>query len=77
MLARYFAASLLFAAAPAFAGADPKCGPHEHLVTEKDPEEGGIMKRCMCDEGWDAGGPAPPCRSGKDAAKDGKKKGKK
>lgn len=53
--------ALLLLAAPA-AAQELKCGPHEHLVTERDPDEGAMMKRCVCDEGWDADGPAPPCR---------------
>ena len=51
----------LFVAAPAFAD-ELKCGPHEHVISERDPEEGAMTKRCVCDEGWDATGPAPPCK---------------
>lgn len=54
----------VFLAAPALAEA-PACGPHEHLVIEKDPDEGATVKRCVCDADWDADGPQPPCRSTK------------
>jgi hypothetical protein len=66
------------------AAEDPKCGPHEHLVVERDPDEGAMTRRCLCDEGWDADGPAPPCRErpkapgkGPAPARDKKDKGKK
>jgi hypothetical protein len=66
--------------APAAATAASDCGPHQHLVVEKDPDEGGTMKRCLCDEGWDADGPAPPCRAARadprHPAKDGGRKAK-
>ena len=45
---------------PALAGPDPACGPHEHVVSERDEDEGGMVKRCVCDEGWDADGPGKP-----------------
>lgn len=45
-----------------WAGPDPSCGPHEHLVVERDEDEGSVVKRCLCEPGWDAAGPAPPCR---------------
>jgi hypothetical protein len=70
----------LFVSVPAVhaAGDKGECGPHEHLVVEKDPDEGAITKRCLCDEGWDAGGPAPPCKQvgaqGAAKPKPGKKK---
>lgn len=49
--------------APAAAPKAPpsECPPHAHVVVEKDPDEGGTVRRCVCDEGWDAGGPTPPC----------------
>ncbi len=40
-----------------------KCGPHEHIVEERDEDEGSKVKRCVCDEGWDADGPGKPCRA--------------
>ena len=60
--------------APAFA-ADPACGPHQHVVVEKDEDEGSTVKRCACDAGWDADGPGAPCRKADAApAKDKRKK---
>ena len=53
----------LCAPAPALAGPDPACGPHQHVVTERDEDEGSVVKRCVCDAGWDGGGPGRPCRS--------------
>ena len=61
---------LLFLGAPARA-ADLTCGKHQHVSAEKDEDEG-TVKRCVCDDGWDADGPGAPCRKAK-AAK-GKKK---
>ncbi len=58
--------------------AELKCGPHEHVVEERDEEEGSKVKRCVCDEGWDADGPGMPCRQAKpDQKKPAKEKGKK
>jgi hypothetical protein len=54
--------------APAARAAE-KCGPHQHSVVEANDEEGGTVKRCVCDEGWDAGGPGAPCRKVKAPAK--------
>jgi hypothetical protein len=51
-----------------------KCGPHEHVVEERDEEEGSKVKRCVCDEGWDADGPGKPCRQAKPDAKKPKEK---
>lgn len=44
------------------ARAAEKCGPHQHVATETNDEEGGTVKRCVCDEGWNAGGPGAPCK---------------
>ena len=44
------------------ARAAEKCGTHQHQAVEANDEEGGTVKRCVCDEGWDAGGPGAPCR---------------
>jgi hypothetical protein len=71
MLARAIALALFAAPLPSLAG-EPQCGPHEHVVTERDDEEGSIVKRCVCDEGWDADGPGKPCRQAKGGAKGGK-----
>jgi hypothetical protein len=53
--------------ASAARAADPACGAHQHQVVEQNDEEGGTLKRCVCDEGWDAGGPGAPCRKAKSA----------
>ena len=29
-----------------------ECPPHAHVVVEKDPDEGGTIRRCICDEGY-------------------------
>jgi hypothetical protein len=55
------------------AAAEPACGPHQHVVVVRDEDEGGTMKRCACDEGWDADGADPPCRE-KARDKGGKRK---
>lgn len=55
-----------------------ECPPHAHVVVEKDPDEGGTIRRCICDEGWDATGPAPPCaKAPAGAGGKGEKTGKK
>jgi hypothetical protein len=74
MMLRALAAILVLAPSSALAGPDPACGPHEHLVVEKDADEGSTVKRCLCDEGWDEGGPAPPCRQAKKAPEKKKRK---
>jgi hypothetical protein len=51
--------------APAARAADPKCGAHQHVAVEKDEDEGGMVKHCVCDDGWNANGPAPPCKKAK------------
>src|SRR5206468_857152 len=51
-------------AAPAPDG-ERKCGAHQHQSVEKNEDEGGTVKSCVCDEGWDATGPAPPCKKAK------------
>jgi hypothetical protein len=45
--------------------AEPRCGPHQHEAVEQNDDEGATVKRCVCDEGWDAGGPAAPCKKAK------------
>ena len=77
IMAGLFVVGALWAAP---ARAEMKCGAHEHLVVEKDEDEGGTMKRCVCDEGWDETGPAPPCRAkagARTGAKEGAKEGEK
>ena len=59
--------ALVSVAAPAARAAD-KCGAHQHVATESNDDEGGTVKRCVCDEGWDAGGPGAPCKKVKAAA---------
>ena len=44
------------------ARAAQKCGAHQHEAVEQNDDEGGTVKRCVCDEGWDAGGPGAPCK---------------
>jgi hypothetical protein len=61
-------------AVDATARADEKCGAHQHVAVEANEDEGGTVKRCVCDEGWDAGGPGAPCKKVKP---DGGKKAKK
>lgn len=46
----------------AVARATEKCGAHQHLSVEKDEDEGGTVKRCVCDDGWSASGPGAPCK---------------
>jgi hypothetical protein len=57
--------AVLGLAAPAARAAE-KCGPHQHIAVEKDEDEGGTVKRCVCDEGWNAGGPGAPCKKAKE-----------
>ncbi|MSP60100.1 MAG: hypothetical protein EXR72_07110 [Myxococcales bacterium] len=62
--------SLFLVAAPRGSSAlaeELKCGPHQHVVVEKDEDEGATRKRCACDEGWDAEGPGRPCKEVKAA----------
>jgi hypothetical protein len=66
------ALGLLCLSAPAARAEDPKCGAHQHVAVEKDEDEGGTVKRCVCDDGWSGGGPGTPCRK----AKPGKPTGK-
>jgi len=61
-------------AAPALGGrsaarAAEKCGAHQHVAVENNDDEGGTVKRCVCDEGWDGGGPGAPCKKAKAAKK--------
>jgi hypothetical protein len=51
--------------APAAQAAESACGAHQHQVVEQNDEEGGTVKRCVCDEGWDGGGPGAPCKKTK------------
>lgn len=53
--------TLCGAAAP-MARAAEKCGAHQHVAVENNDDEGGTVKRCVCDEGWNAGGPGAPCK---------------
>lgn len=53
---------LLCLAAPAVRAAETKCGPHQHEAVEQNEDEGGTVKRCVCDKGWDGGGPGAPCK---------------
>lgn len=56
------ALGLLFLGVPTARAADTKCGAHQHEAVEKNDDEGGTVKRCACDEGWDANGPTAPCK---------------
>jgi len=67
------ALALLSLGAPAARAAEPKCGPHKHEAVEQNDDEGGTVKRCVCDEGWDAGGPGAPCKKVRAGAKPKKK----
>ena len=49
-------------AVPVAARADAKCGTHQHEAVEKDADEGGTVKRCVCDDGWNGAGPTAPCK---------------
>lgn len=61
--------ALLAAPSVARSGAPTlQCGPHQHVVEERDEDEGSKVKRCVCDEGWDADGPGRPCRQAKPEA---------
>jgi hypothetical protein len=52
------------------ARAETKCGAHQHVAVEQNDDEGGTVKRCVCDEGWNANGPGAPCKKVKpDGAK--------
>lgn len=44
------------------ARAADKCGAHQHVAVENNDDEGGTVKRCVCDDGWNAGGPGAPCK---------------
>ncbi|HEY2747500.1 MAG TPA: hypothetical protein VGL86_22910 [Polyangia bacterium] len=48
--------------APTAARADGKCGAHQHQSVEKDTDEDSTVKRCVCDDGWNAAGPVAPCK---------------
>lgn len=65
-----FATVALFA--PAYAA--DTCGSHQHVAVETNDDEGGTVKRCVCDDGWNADGPGAPCKKVKaEAAKKSKK----
>jgi hypothetical protein len=49
----------------ATARAEGKCGAHQHEAVEKNDDEGGTVKRCVCDKGWDGAGPTAPCKKAK------------
>ena len=51
------------------ARAAEKCGAHQHVSVEKNDDEGGTVKRCVCDDGWNATGPEAPCKKVKAGAK--------
>jgi hypothetical protein len=57
--------------ASATARAEGKCGAHQHEAVEKNDDEGGTVKRCVCDDGWNGAGPVAPCKKAK-ATKSGK-----
>jgi hypothetical protein len=67
-LRRLILVAALCLPAPTLAGADSACGPHQHVESERDEDEGGVVRRCVCDAGWDADGPGRPCRSAAAAA---------
>lgn len=56
------ALALCFLGAPTVRAGETKCGPHQHQAVEQNEDEGGTVKRCVCDDGWDAGGPGAPCK---------------
>jgi hypothetical protein len=56
------ALGLLCLGAPTVRAAETACGPHQHAAVEQNDDEGGTVKRCICDEGWDADGPGAPCK---------------
>jgi hypothetical protein len=56
---------LLFLGAPAARAGETKCGAHQHQAVEQNDDEGGTLKRCVCDDGWDANGPGAPCKKAK------------
>ena len=53
---------LWLAAVDGRARAAEKCGAHQHVAVEANDEEGGTVKRCVCDDDWNAAGPAAPCK---------------
>jgi hypothetical protein len=53
---------LLFLGAPIARAAETRCGLHQHEAVEQNDDEGGTVKRCVCDDGWDADGPGAPCK---------------
>jgi hypothetical protein len=55
------------------ARAAEKCGAHQHEATEANDDEGGTVKRCVCDDGWNANGPGAPCKKVKAEGKKPKK----
>jgi hypothetical protein len=55
-------ATMSFGAPSRARAGERKCGAHQHESVEKNEDEGGTVKSCVCDEGWDATGPAPPCK---------------
>ena len=61
------ALGLLCLGVPTARAGQTKCGAHQHEAVEKNDDEGGTVKRCVCDEGWDGNGPAPPCKKAKPA----------
>jgi hypothetical protein len=52
---------LLCLGAPSARAAE-KCKAHQHESVSKDEDQGAIVKRCVCDTGWDAAGPEAPCK---------------
>ncbi|MCU1282589.1 MAG: hypothetical protein JWM53_6135 [bacterium] len=59
--------ALVSLGAPAARAAE-KCGAHQHEAVEANDDEGGTVKRCVCDDGWNANGPGAPCKKVKAAA---------
>ena len=55
-------ATVSFGAPSRARAGERKCGAHQHESVEKNEDEGGTVKSCVCDEGWDATGPARPAR---------------
>ena len=59
------ALGLVLLGAPAARARETRCPAHQHEKVETDADEGGTVKHCVCDDGWDANGPAPPCKKPK------------
>jgi hypothetical protein len=68
-LALLFAVLALAGLGSPVARAAEKCGAHQHISVEKNDDEGGTVKRCVCDDGWNGSGPEAPCKKVKAGAK--------